>query len=72
MGTPGPSDAYASHLQVAGAPRVPSVLTQQEGVQLQEQKYPKEINTGLINIRPAGDNCQTIGQQGVSCQGDPH
>lgn len=65
-------DTCASCHQVPGAPHMPSAGSRQEGVQLQEQKYPEEINTGLINIRPTGDNCQTIGQQEASCWRDPH
>lgn len=65
------SDACASCHQVTVARMSPSVGSQWEDVQLQGQKYPREINTGLINIRPIGDNCQTIGQQGASCLCDP-
>lgn len=49
----------------------PRLEPQQEAVHSQGQKYPKEINAGLINIRPIRDNCQTIGQQGASCLHDP-
>lgn len=41
------------------------------GVQLQGRGCPKEIHTELINTRPAGDKCQTIGQQGALCLRDP-
>lgn len=51
--------------QVTVAQRVAQCRSQQEDVQLKGQKYPKEIIAGLINIRPVGDNCQTIGQQGA-------
>lgn len=47
-----------------------SAGSRQEGVQLQGGN-PKEIHMELINIRPTGDKCQTIGQQGASCLRDP-
>lgn len=65
------SDAYASCHQVPVAHMSLRSGSPQEGVQLQGQKYPKEINMELINIRPIGDKCQTIGQQGAPCLHDP-
>lgn len=56
--TPGKRERHACNMP-------PSVGSQQEDVQLHRQKYPEEINTGLINIRSIGDNCQTISQQGL-------
>ena len=50
--------------QVTVAQRAAQCRSQQEDVQLKGQKYPKEINAGLINIRPVDDNCQQLGNKG--------
>lgn len=67
----GERDAEASCHQVPVAHMSLLPGSPREGVQLQGQKCPKEINRELINIRPIGDKCQTIGQQGAPCLRDP-
>ena len=56
---------YASVLPPGNcSPACCQCRSQQEDVQLKGQKYPKEINAGLINIRPVDDNCQQSGNKG--------